>query len=268
MPLFKTGLLILFSLILISCSESTSNLLKAEIEINLPIDQKAVYANAGYTERNDSLILNTLKMNSINLTDQIKSNDSTYLFADVQEFIPESFENSGTNNGTLKFSLTDKWVSIENENGVSSSFFYKTTIDTTAVPSNNFQHNAIYPRVLIEEEVKEIVRPAGGSFYFRKKFRVGREIKWDDAFGFGTGLYLETQSTFGSNDTLFTIAIYDEHGLMISQYSLDFIINNIDTIRVHYISRRVADYNNPLLIGALSSYADQVIEKDLTPIYR
>jgi len=273
MPSFRISVFILIGLM--SCSESTSNLNEATIEIDLPVDQMAVYASAVYTDRTDSLILNNLKMSSIVFTDRIQSGDSTYLLAEVMEFIPENYPGHGTIEGTLKLSVTKKWISFENETNITSTFLYKTSTDTTATPTTNFQHNTIYPKVLVEGQVREIFRPAGNLFSAGyKKFSVGREINWDDSFGFNSGLYVETQSNFANADTLFTIAIYDEHGLIISQYSLDFIFTGgeppfvSDTIRVHNISRRVNDYTNPLLTRELNFYADQVLQNDLTPIYR
>ena len=78
------------------------------------------------------------------------------LLAEVKEFIPESFTGHGTKDGTLKISITDKWISLEDESDVSSTFLYKTSTDTTAIPTTNFHHNTIYPKVLVEGQVSEV----------------------------------------------------------------------------------------------------------------
>ena len=265
---------LLIGFLFITCSETSTDPYKIKVEIDLPLEQMAVYANAGYVVSNDSLILNTLKMSSIIITDQTMSDDTTYLNASITEFVPEIFAGYGTSYGTLTLSKTNRWIAVEKEDNVSSTFLYKSFTDSTAIPTKNFLQNAIYPRILVEGEEKDIYRPASDfSAPVYKKFRVGREIKWDDSFGYATGLYLETQSTFSTDDTLYTTAIYDEHGLIISQYSLDLIItdgsnNNIDTIRVHSISRRISDFTNPLLTRELDYYANQVLENNLTPIYK
>jgi hypothetical protein len=271
---YKKVSFVLIGFLFITCSEKSTDPNKIIVEIDLPAQKMAVYADAVYIVRNDSLILNTLQMSSIIFTEQTISNDTTYLNATVTEYIPEIFAGYGTSQGTLKLSKTDKWIAVEQENNVSSTFLYKSSADSTKVPTRNFLHNTVYPGILVEGEESDIFRPSGDfSAAVYKKFRVGREINWDDSFGYATGLYLETQSTFSINDTLYTTAIYDEHGLIVSQYTLDLIIwdgfnNVIDSVRVHNISRRISDYGNPLLKRELSYYADQVLQSDLRPIYR
>jgi hypothetical protein len=273
MMLLKTCLLLCCGFVLINCSESAAPQLKTTVEINPPVNEMAVYATAVYTEEEGALVLNFLKMNSIIFLEQRQSGDSSYMSAEITEFIPSDFPGQGSKMGTLDLSITDKWIAVENESITSSTFLYKSSIDTTSLPTANFQHLTIYPRVLVEGEISEIYRPAANFISADyKKFRVGREINWDDPFGYGSGLYLETQSSIpGAEDTLTTTAIYDAHGLIISQYSLDIIVtfgDISDTTRIHNISRRVSDYTYPFLTRELKYYADQVIQKDLTPIYR
>jgi len=268
----KYFLVICAGLLLIYCSENTAPQDKTRVEIDLPVGEMAVYATAVYTEEEEDLSLSFLKMNSIYFKEQTEAVDSTYLSADLAEYIPSGFPGQGMKSGILKLSITDKWISVENESDISSTFLYKSATDTTSLPTLNFQHLTIFPRVLIEGEISEIFRPARSIFDSDyKKFRVGREIVWDDAFGYGSGLYLETQNSQDGNDTLFTTAIYDNHGLMISQYTVDLISTAggfSDTTRIHSISRRVSDFTIPLLTRELEYYADQVLQKDLTPIYR
>jgi len=273
MPVKIKHAVIFIATLFSACSQSSNNPDKAMVEIELPLGQMAVYANATYFVRNDSLILNALRMSSVLFSMQQQSNDTSYLSAVVAEYIPDDFTGHGSNQGTLQLSVTSDWISIQSKDNVSANFLFKSFADTTAVPTSDFLQDAIYPKVLVEGETHDIFRPASNlSSSIYKKFRIGRAINWDDAFGAANGIYLETQSTFANNDTLYTTAVYDAHGLIISQYSLDIIIfdgsgGTSDTLRSHYISRRINEYNNPLLTRELSFYANIVIQNELTPIY-
>lgn len=263
-------------LILQSCSETSSPQIPP-LEINFPLNQKAVFAEAIYQDAHGSLSLLNLRISSLQFDESITSNDTTYLLGQTEQYVPQEFLNSGRFNGSVKIALTSQWVVLESAPGnLSSGMFFKTATDSTAKALPGNEHFPIAPRVLEKGKTLEIIRgeTSGSNWQFNKihrRFKIGNDFKWEDHYGFIDGIYVETAEFPFNNDTLYYTSIYDEHGVFISQTSYNILISDgtkTDTLYIHKLNRRIKDFENPLFIENLQIYAEQIEQTDLSLIYR
>ncbi|MCB0282281.1 MAG: hypothetical protein H6627_14370 [Calditrichae bacterium] len=273
--IFSISVLVLI-LILQNCSE-TNNPQIPPLQINFPLNQKAVFAEALYADLNGSLSLQNLRISSLLFEESITSNDTTYLLGQTEQYVSQTFQNSGRYNGGVKIALTAQWVVMEYvPENLSSDMFFKTAVDCTekALPGN--EHFPIAPRILEKNKTFELIREesSGNNWKLKKihrQFKIGNDFKWEDQYGFEDGLYVETAEFPFNNDTLFYTSIYDEHGVFISQTSYNILISDgaqTDTLLLHKLNRRIKDFENPLFIENLQIYAEQIEQTDLKLIYR
>jgi len=273
----KTILLcvLFFVAIICSCSNEPQSPPQKTWEIQIPLNQTAVHANATYLELDNKMTLEHLVISSVLFSEQNVSHDTTYLNGSIEQYIPSEFEDSGTKTGTVKLSFTDNWVFMENiSENLSNTFFSKKAADSTKFATKNFQHFPIYPRFIEENEFAEIIRPenSGEGWQLKsvyRKFDIGKAMTWDDHYGRQDGVFVKTLQHSFNNDSTFFSAMFDEKGVVISQSSLALIITdnvnpaNNDTVYFHQINRRIRNYSDPLFVPELKTLADNIINKRL-----
>ena len=257
-----------------SCSDDSNGPSIPDIEISFPLDQKAVYANATFLDYGDSLVMQNLRISSLIFNQSNVSHDTTYLSGESEQYIA----NAGTNlNGNILIGITSKWIEMENISpGISSDLLFKTTTDSTKLPTPGFQHFPIAPRFLKKGRISLLSRQENNDSNWQinavnRRFRIGQDIKWEDNYGFEDGLFVETSEYPYNNDTLYTHSIFDENGVVISQNSINLIFSTgtqKDTIVIHQLNRRIKNFDNPLFIRELKFYADQILENGLTLFYQ
>ncbi len=267
--------LVIILILLIGCSSETVNSEKKTWQIQIPLNEASVHANATYFEQNGEITLEKLVISSLLFNEQIEVGDTTYCNGTIKQYIPPAFENSGSETGNVKISLTDDWVFLESiSDNISESFFSKQAIDTTGKATINFQHFPVYPRLIEENNSTEIVREenSGNGWQLNsvyRKFQIGKEMSWDDQYGRQEGVFVKTLQHSFNADSIYFNAMFDESGIVVSQSSLTFIfIDNInpensDTVYFHQLNRRLKKYSNPLLVPDLKTFADQIINTPL-----
>lgn len=261
----------------IYCSDDSVGPAAPALQISPPLQQKAVYSDATYYDFGDSLVMDNLRISSLIFNEANTVNDTTYLTGTSEQYRPTIMGEGITQSGALKLALSDDWILLEDiAPDLSSNFLFKTNADCTGVASLAYQHFPVAPRKLTGGKSHELIRAeySGEGWQLKKvhrQFNIGQEIKWEDSYGFDEGLFVETLEFPFQNDTLYISSIYDEHGIVISQYTINLIISSgadSDTIRVHQLNRRISDFDNPLFIQDLKSYADLIMQNGLTLLYQ
>ncbi len=276
--MIKNILLFLLFSFFFSCSENTAPAIEQSLEINIPSNKTSIYATAYYQETKDDLVLTLLQLSKIQFTEEFISPDTLYLSGSLEEYVPEIFSNSRNEISEISLSLTDDWVSIQNANiNVNLSMFFKSLADTTQAPVIGFMQFPIIPRKLTANTTYEVIRPENldlGQPMVYRKFRVDGEKRWEDAYGFQIGFFVETTQHFFAQDTFSFNSIIDENGIVISQSSRKLIITPgnpgqaADTLYIHTLNRRIEDYTDDFRLRDLDYYVNQIQNTPIPLIYR
>ncbi len=267
----------LFALSLVSSCQFATTIEEddAYYRINIPINQKAVYAILHYEEfaDNDSLVLSGISIGSLIFNNQRQSGDTLFLMGTCE--ILEIYNDVivATESEPIRIALTSDWVFLDDSNGpYGYNFLLKNSADTTAIPTINHEQFPILPRVLTANAHQIIYRPASSDYTFlgvRREFYAMSPQTWKDEIGTEQGIFLKIKHVLdGIGDELNFEILADDHGIIRSFWSFPTIYidpqtGDDESLTVHRINRRIVDYTDPRQIQSLEHYYNLVNESGL-----
>jgi len=278
-------LFVIISTFYFGCSDSgTTPKEDNSINIEFPIGKKAVYAIGLYEgDSVDSLKplgvnIYTLQFDSINT----KSDGLEYVGnVELFYFIPDTSFRTGVKlnfAGIIKVSVDDKWVLFQYSDVPSSlNIFMKqksTLTDTLIHPELYFYQFPAFPKIMRENTIYSAFSPRDDIYIngLQRDFDVKNCVDWKDIYGHNRGLYYTTDQILKcENDIILNIrGIVDKFGVVTSIIDFEDIMlsrrdnpEQIDTLSIYQISRRIVEFTEPENVKDLSWYSNYVLENGL-----
>ncbi len=264
MQVFRYVYFLIIFVLLTQCRRIHDNFADQIINIDFPLHEKAVYAIATYFDYGDSLSLEFLDIASLQF-------DSTYTSGDTLYLDGQFARHSDDIQASISVAFIDSWILYEYSEIGTGEIFLKPKVpmvnDTTALPDRFHNHFAVAPQTLESNNTYTIVRPENygdewGYLEVIRTFACKNPIEWTDDFGSASGMAVTvTHELMDFNETFHSI--FDEHGLLNSQWSFETELTTetgegIRDIFVHRINRRLVDFSDPSEVGDLKIYHDYV----------
>lgn len=251
--------------LLMQCRRIQDYIADQNISIDFPLNKKAVYAIGTYFDYGDSTTLQFLEIASLQF-------DSTYTAGDTLYLDGQYASHSDNNRTPISVAFINDWILFEYSESMSAGeVFLKPKVlmdnDTTALPDRFHNHFAVAPQTMESNAAYTIVRPENygdewGYLEVVRTFDCKYQVEWADGFGSASGMAVTvTHELMDFNHTFHSI--FDEHGLLNSQWSFETELTTqtgegIRDILVHRINRRIVDYSDPSEVGDLKTYHDLV----------
>jgi len=267
----------LFALSLVSSCQFATHIEEddAYYRINIPINQKAVYAILHYEEfaDNDSLVLSGISIGSLIFNNQRQSGDTLFLMGKCEVLEIENDIVVAAEMEPITIALTRDWVFLDDSNGpYGYTFLLKNSADTTRIPTVNHEQFPLLPRVLTVNTRHSIYRPGSPDYNFigvNREFSVMSPQTWSDELGTEQGIFLKIKHVLdGIGDELNFEILADDHGIIRSFWSFQTIhfdpqTGDGESLTVHRINRRIVDYTDPRQVQSLEYYYNLVNESGL-----
>jgi len=285
-------ILMLTGLFLFGCNETLTPPVESDyVDVEFPINKKAIYAVAVYSEDVDSLKTMFLSVYSLQFDSVFTNANGTEYIGRIEHYDSIHFDYDGISNdpsvfyesGSIAVTVNNKWVLFQQSEvrSVFQIFMKSNSIvsDTTDLPTEFFNQLPMFPNRLEKNSSYSIFRPGeepsqGAVSLFlgvQRNFEVEDYVDWNDIYGSNRGLYYTTEHKLklDSDLTFDYRGIIDSRGVVVSTSTKESVIttienpDGIDTLTLHTVNRRIIDFDSPENMNELSWYAKNVSENGL-----